>query len=182
MKVLVVGITPLPWKFYQALQKKHVLSVHSIRKPFLKLIAQHQYQTTIIWSESLSLAFTKKLLFQLRENFPSLNILILSNPLTSLQRAELLSAGAKDCLSNSVCTQELLARLSNISHTKNSKQNSAIFSYKDFRFEFEKKQATYKKTIVHLNKKEALLLSTLLSRPNYVFSFQTLFSVLHMAF
>jgi len=27
MKVLVVGITPLPWKFYQALQKKHVFAL-----------------------------------------------------------------------------------------------------------------------------------------------------------
>ena len=183
MKVLVVGMTPLPWKYHQVLQSKYVLQVRSVQKPFLDLIAQQQYDTTIIWSEKLSVLFTKKLLSHLNQEFPSLKTLVFGNHFSSLQRAELLSAGAKDCIPDSVCTQELIARIRNVKNisgqlTSKHLTKQAIFTHGNFQFDFKKKLAIYHHTSIPLNKKETLLLSTLLRKPNQIFSSQTLYNII----
>jgi DNA-binding response OmpR family regulator len=176
MKVLVVGMSPLPWKFYQALQSKYFLHVRSVQKPFLSAIAKQKYDATIIWSEKLSPLYTKKLITHLHLEFPALKTLVLGNHLSSPQRAELLQAGAKDCMSDAVCVQELLARVHNAQDDRQS-TTATVFSYGGFEFKFKEKLASFGHTLIPLNKKEIRLLSVLLQKPNQVVSSSALYAV-----
>jgi DNA-binding response OmpR family regulator len=176
MKVLVVGMTPLPWKYYQALQSKHALQVSSVQKPFFKKIAKQGFDTTIIWSDKLSPLYTKKLCTHLHREFPALKTLVLGNHFSSLQRAELLLAGARDCMPDSVCTKELLARVRNAHAAAGQHLQPPVFSRANFQFRFKEKLATFDQTIIPLNKKETLLLNALLQKPDHVLSPQTLYS------
>lgn len=96
--------------------------------------------------------------------------------LTSPQRAQLLEAGARDCLSHTVCSAELLARIMLAGGESATTANNTCFECGDFRFEFGENIASYLGVVIPLNKKEALVLETLLQTPSKLVSKMTLYN------
>lgn len=182
MKILVVGITPLPFRVYQTLQKKYELSVRSLDKGIVFQIAKAEYELVLIWAERLSVLMLKKTLSHLLSRFPQLPILVAGGHYTSKERAEILLAGARDCISAKVCAQELLTKLAIITYTgsptNNLNNNPSTFQQGDFSFDFIRNLATYRDVVIPLNKKELQLLATLLHRRRALISRELLYETI----
>lgn len=175
MKVLVVGLLPLPFTIYRILKSKYLVDVISLKKDFIASLSSHQYELILIWSEGLPLLFAKNIVRHALVRFPSLKILIFSASYSSAQRAELLLAGAKDCLAAGVSSAELLAKITLLAGKTQVNQFPPAFIRGEFAFDFTQNIASYRGVAIPLNKKEALVLSAVLKRSSTIISKQALY-------
>lgn len=175
MKILVVGTSPLPRGLAAALQSQHQVETSQLgRRLFLK-IASQQSDLVLIWAKELSFLKLNKILEFLYTRFPQLNILICGATFTSPQRANILMAGVKDCLSDQVCEAELLAKIQLVGG------NSLGFKHKQFMkqgftFDFQQNTASYRGAFIPLNRKETAILHCLLDQADNIVLRNTLYN------
>src|SRR3989304_3809520 len=100
MKILVVGMSPMPKELYQVLADVHDVAVHPLKHNLLFHLATAHYDCILIWSEKISYLMLKKVLQHLYGRFPSLKILVFGCAFSSPQRAAILLTGVKDCVTD----------------------------------------------------------------------------------
>lgn len=123
-------------------------------------MAENKQQILLIWAEQVSLLFLKKFLATVEQRFPLLIPVVLGGGFSSRKRAEILGAGARECLAQTVSTDELTARMALLAGKHLSAP--AHFQHGKFLFTYGENIASYNDILIPLNKKEALLLETLL--------------------
>jgi DNA-binding response OmpR family regulator len=175
VKILVVGSSPLPAKLLNALQTEYALTVNSLSKKVLNLLADNQYDLVLVWSDQLTFLTIKKFLKLLYRRFPDLKVLILGKTYTSPQRAALLMMGVKDCVSGKICPEELIAKIKIVVRNGDYSPGKRVFRYQDFSFDFRKNSASHQGKPVELNKKEIMILRLLIKRKNTVLTKQTIY-------
>lgn len=178
MKLLVVGMSPLPLRFYQALKNKYEVAVRSLNHNSATQLATNRFGLLIIWSDKLSYLTVKKLLQHLFIRFPKLKVLILGDIFSSPERAELLMLGVKDCVAQSICPEELLAKIGMTVQIDQENSATNPFNFGKFSFNFLKNLACWQTIPIPLNKKETLLLRTLIQHPNTLLSKHFLYDLI----
>jgi two-component system OmpR family response regulator len=159
MQIFVVGMRPLPWRFFEALHVRYSVAVYSLLKNPLR-VTDNTQRILLIWAEKISLLFLKKFLVTAEQRFPLLVPVVLGGGFSSRERAEILRAGARECLPQTVSTDELVTRIMLL--TGEHLSAPAHFQQGDFLFTYGEHIASYKNVRIPLNKKEALLLEALL--------------------
>lgn len=175
MRVLVVGMSPLPFRFYQALQVHHEVRVCRLNQNLSGTINQASCDSLLIWAENLSLLMLKKVLTYLKERSPHLKILVAGCRYPSPERAVVLNHGAHGCLSGRICPAELVARVE-VMNGKNMNQD-LDFMAGDFRFDFEQNLAFYQQQRIPLTNKETIILAALLRHPGFIISPRKLYKL-----
>lgn len=159
MRVLVVGTYPLPWKFFQALHSRYSVTVKSLTQKPLRISGNKQH-IVLIWAEKVSLLFVKKLLQTIEHRFPLAIPIVLGGGFCSKERAEILRAGARECLSHTISADEFVARIMLVCGER--LDAPAHFQHKNFFFVYGEHIASCNNIRITLNKKEARLLEILL--------------------
>jgi len=176
MKILVVGVSPLPAILQQALTKRCLITTCSPKDNLLSIIATKEYDCLLIWSEQISYLTLKKIVKHLLARFPSLKILVCGQTYSSPARAMMLMLGVKDCIAGRICPDELIAKLALVCQNGQAEQKT-IFTKEDFAFDFTQDLASYRGVPIPLNKKESLILGALLRRRNSVLTKQLLYNL-----
>lgn len=178
MKILVVGMSPLPIELEEALASKCVVTTCTLRQNLLFQIATQQFDCVLIWSEKISYLILKKIVKHLLGRFPSLKILVCGCAYSSPERAMILMEGVKDCVASSIGAAELIAKVTIIAQSDQAVDHKAVFTAGDFSFNFIQNLASYRGVVIPLNRKESLMLNTLLRHRNNILSKQMLYDLI----
>ncbi len=175
MKVLVVGMSPLPWEIHRELSMKYVL-VSSSLKSFSQNQAEiAEIELVLIWAKRLSKLKLSKTVQYFVERFPKVKIVAAGCECSSAQRAELLKLGLTDCIPKRASTSELLAKIELASRQMPLFDPTPNFTHHHFSFNFHTQIASFHQVPIPLNRKETLILDTLLRHTGKIVSKRTLY-------
>lgn len=171
MKLCFLSDTVFPPAFLQKITHLHSLSLHPLSFESLHSISSSEYDACLVFKKTSSSLFLKNFIKNLQKKAPNLPLFLWLAKSSSVERAQYLSLGVKDCFSGSLCVKELLLKIT-LFPEKNPVSSAQIppFIHGDFSFCFISKKAIYKGKEIFLNKKETLLLECLLRQAEHITS------------
>jgi len=166
MKLCLLSDTVFPLALTKKITQLHSLSFYSLSFEFFHSFSPQEYDIFLIFTKKSSHLFLKNYIKNLQKKAPSIPLFLWLGKSGSLQRAEYLKLGVKDCFSGSLCIEELLLKMKVFTEKKPLfSPRISRFTHGKFSFCFISKKALYKDKEIFLTKKETLLLECLLRQP-----------------